>query len=59
MTQLLEKGKVFIWTQDCQASFEELKKHLTTALVLVLPDLTSLISIVMLQGEAFRMHLAS
>jgi hypothetical protein len=40
MTLLLEKGKVFKWTQDCQPSFEELKKHLTTAPVLILPDLT-------------------
>jgi hypothetical protein len=40
MTQLLEKGKVFKWTQDCQASFVELKKRLTTAPVLVLPDLS-------------------
>jgi hypothetical protein len=39
MTRLLEKGKVFKWTQDCQDSFEELKKRLTMALVLVLPDL--------------------
>jgi hypothetical protein len=39
MTRLLEKGKEFKWTQDCQESFEELKKHLTTAPVLVLPDL--------------------
>jgi hypothetical protein len=40
MTRLLEKGKVFKWTQDCQASFEELKKYLTMAPVLVLPDLS-------------------
>jgi hypothetical protein len=40
MTRLLEKGKVFKWTQDCQASFVELKKRLTTAPVLVLPDLS-------------------
>jgi hypothetical protein len=40
MTRLLEKGKVFTWTQDCQVSFEELKKCLTTALVLVLPDMS-------------------
>jgi hypothetical protein len=40
MTRLLEKGKVFKWTQDCQDSFEELKKCLTTAPVLVLPDLS-------------------
>jgi hypothetical protein len=40
MTWLLKKGKVFKWTQDYQASFEELKKCLTTVPVLVLPDLS-------------------
>jgi hypothetical protein len=40
MSQLLDKGKVFKWTQDCHDSFEELKKSLTTATVLVLPDLS-------------------
>jgi hypothetical protein len=40
MTRLLEKGKVFKWTHDCQVSFEELKKRLTTTPVLVLPDLS-------------------
>jgi hypothetical protein len=40
MTELLEKNKAFEWTAECQASFEELRKHLTSALVLVLPDLT-------------------
>jgi hypothetical protein len=39
MTRLLEKGKVFKWTQDCQDSFEESKKRLTTEPVWVLPDL--------------------
>jgi hypothetical protein len=40
MTRLLKKGKLFKWTHDCQASFEELKKHLTTSPVFVLPDLS-------------------
>jgi hypothetical protein len=40
MTNLLEKNKAFEWTEECQSSFEELKKHLTSAPVLVLPDLT-------------------
>jgi hypothetical protein len=40
MTKLLEKNKAFEWTTKCQASFEELRKHLTSAPVLVLPDLT-------------------
>jgi hypothetical protein len=39
MTKLLEKNKAFEWTAECQASFEELRKHLTSAPVLVLPDL--------------------
>ena len=39
LTSLLEKNAKFIWTEQCQASFEELKKRLTTAPVLVLPDL--------------------
>jgi hypothetical protein len=40
MTRLHEYGKVFKWTQDCQDTFEELKKHLTTMPVLGLPDLS-------------------
>jgi ribonuclease HI len=40
MTKLLEKNKTFEWTKECQASFEELKKRLTSSSVLVLPDLT-------------------
>jgi hypothetical protein len=39
MTKLLEKNKTFEWTKECQASFEELKKRLTSSPVLVLPDL--------------------
>jgi hypothetical protein len=40
MTRLLEKNKAFEWTVKCQAIFEELKRRLTSAPVLVLPDLT-------------------
>jgi hypothetical protein len=40
MTKLLENNKAFEWTVGCQASFEELRKCLTSAPVLVLPDLT-------------------
>jgi hypothetical protein len=40
MMELLEKNKAFEWRIECQASFEELRKCLTSALVLVLPDLT-------------------
>jgi len=45
MTSLLEKNAKFVWTEQCQASFEELKKRLTTAPVLVLPDLNKSFSI--------------
>jgi hypothetical protein len=40
MMKLLEKNKAFEWTTECQASFVELRKRLTLAPVLVLPDLT-------------------
>jgi hypothetical protein len=40
MTKLLEKNEAFEWTTECQASFEELRKRITSAPVLVLPDLT-------------------
>jgi hypothetical protein len=37
MTELLKKGKTFEWTPRCEASFQELKKRLTTAPVLTMP----------------------
>jgi hypothetical protein len=39
MTKLLENNKAFEWIVECQDSFEELRKCLTSAPVLVLPDL--------------------
>ena len=45
MTALLEKNAKFVWSEKCQANFEELKKRLTTALVLVLPNLSKNFSI--------------
>jgi hypothetical protein len=40
MTRLLVKNRDFDWIEECQASFEELKKRLTSASVLILPDIT-------------------
>jgi hypothetical protein len=38
MTALLAKKDEFKWTPECQESFETLKQKLTTAPVLILPD---------------------
>ena len=38
MTSLLEKDAAFKWTADRQAAFDELKRRLTTAPVLTLPN---------------------
>ena len=45
MTALLEKNAKFVWSEECQANFEELKKRLTTIPVLVLLDLSKNFSI--------------
>jgi hypothetical protein len=45
MTQLLEKDKRFEWTPACEASLQELKKRLMTALVLVMPAMEKSFSI--------------
>jgi hypothetical protein len=45
MTELLEKDKKFEWTSACEASFQELKKWLTTAPILVMSDMEKPFSI--------------
>jgi hypothetical protein len=45
MTELLEKDKKFEWTSTCESSFQELKKRLTTAPILVMPDMEKSFSI--------------
>ena len=39
MTEFLKKDTKFKWTEECEASFQELKKRLTTAPVLIMPDI--------------------
>jgi hypothetical protein len=39
MTKLLKKNQKFVWTDECENSFQELKTRLTTTPVLVLPDI--------------------
>jgi hypothetical protein len=45
MTEMLKKDKKFEWTSACEASFKELKKRLTTALILVMSDMKKSFSI--------------
>jgi hypothetical protein len=45
MIELLEKDKKFMWTPAYEACFQELKKRLTTALILVMPDMERSFSI--------------
>jgi hypothetical protein len=45
ITELLGKDNKFKWMLACEASFQDLKKRLTTALVLVMPDMEKSFSI--------------
>jgi hypothetical protein len=45
MTELLKKDKKFKWMPACEASFQELKKRLTTTPILVMPDMEKPLSI--------------
>jgi hypothetical protein len=45
MTELLEKDKKFEWTPSRKTSFQELKKRLTTASILVMPFMEKAFSI--------------
>jgi hypothetical protein len=45
MIGFLGKHKKFEWSAKCEASFQEMKKGLTTAPVLVMPDMEKLFSI--------------
>jgi hypothetical protein len=45
MMEFLAKGNTFEWTPRCETSFQELKKRLTTTLVLTMPDMEKPFSI--------------
>jgi hypothetical protein len=45
MTELLVKGNTFEWMPRCETLFQELKKRLTTAPVLSMPDMEKPFSI--------------
>jgi hypothetical protein len=57
LTSLLEKEKKFIWSEACQNNFDELRKRLTTALVLVMSDIhKSFASTVMLLNKVLVVY---
>jgi len=38
LTQFTKKGENFVWTEECEAAFLELKHRLTTTPVLTIPN---------------------
>jgi len=46
LTQLTRKDQPFTWTDKCEESFQELKQRLTSAPILVIPDI----------GKPFEVH---
>ncbi|XP_027911509.1 uncharacterized protein LOC114170220 [Vigna unguiculata] len=42
LTQLTRKDQPFSWTDECEACFEDMKRRLTTAPILVIPDTTKM-----------------
>ena len=38
LTQLTKKNAKFVWTPECEKSFEELKRRLITTPILVIPN---------------------
>ena len=67
MRELLKKDTKFKWMEECEASFQELKKPLLTVPVLILPDLRKVLQVycdasrrgpggvLMQDGELFHM----
>jgi len=45
LTQLTRKDHPFAWTDECETCFEDMKRRLTTAPVLVIPDLNKMFEV--------------
>ena len=48
MTQLLKKDRKFEWSEACEASFQELKRRLTTGPVLVLQIFNKILTFIVM-----------
>jgi hypothetical protein len=58
MTELIKKGVKFVWSEDCDKSFQKLREHLTSAPVLAQPDNSKRVKfIVMLQARVLVVFL--
>jgi len=51
MTELLKKGVPFVLSENCEASFQELKSKLTTTPILTLPDIRKDFTVIMLLAK--------
>ena len=45
LTQVTKTDQPFSWTDECEACFEDMKKRLTTAPVLAIPDTTNMFEV--------------
>jgi len=45
LAQLTRKDQPFSWTDECEAYFEDMKRRLTTAPVLAIPDTTKMFEV--------------
>ena len=45
LAQLTRKDQPFSWTDECEICFEDMKRRLTTAHILVIPDTTKIFEV--------------
>jgi len=45
LTQLTRKDQPFSWTDECEVCFEDMKRRLTTAPILAIPDIAKMFEV--------------